>query len=161
MVLILNLINNKMTKYKKGNVFRWSYTAEYLSNPEMHYPYHCKSQIAIVQDDGSVEDTYWCSDNYTLPLDLVELQFEGNLYDFSKCKYSNDFYDYEEEDIMNLTHANSHGVLFFIRKGAKKSKKIISDRIENEIKEVKQSIDYNQRNLIRLEKELDNIKLNK
>lgn len=101
----------------EGDVYRWSYKPGKGGDFD---PYWCKSRIAIVSN-GRLEDTYWISDRYVVPLDSVTLEFVCNLADLEPT--TPDAYDrYEPEHVVDLRHPN--GGAIYIRKGAKPSKRV-------------------------------------
>lgn len=138
-----------MGKWKQGDVFRWSYNEKMLKKLNHGNnggtTYWCKACIAIVQEDGRAVDVYWGSDSSNMHFtpcyaeENLELTYLGNLNEYDEHKpYMRSCY--KDEDCLDINHANSFGVNFYIRKGAKqcndKKRKIIQRsklKLEKEI----------------------------
>lgn len=112
----------------EGDVFRWSYKDEGPEDRSPYRRYHCCSMIGIVAANGRMYDTYWSTrsqdDRSFGPDDRerLKLTYLGNMNDFDRrSEGERDYYD--DADIMDLNHSNSSRNNFYIRKGAKRSRK--------------------------------------
>jgi hypothetical protein len=117
---------------RDGDIFHWRYADERPDDLGPWRRYHCKSQFAVA-NDGKLTDTYWggasshdVSVSYEEARKLWSLTYLGNFDGLKKVpEYEGEYYD--ENDIVNLNHANSSRGNFYIRVGAKRSKaKILS-----------------------------------
>jgi|WetSurMetagenome_2_1015567.scaffolds.fasta_scaffold01001_8 hypothetical protein len=131
---------------KDGDIFFWSYKDELKHKDSMTY--WAKSRYAIAKD-GILRDTFWSNHcdgfnlTYEKALDELELQYLGNLNELEKkSEYFVDYYD--EKDCVNINHSNSLKGNFYIRCGAKRSKKkmveVIKYKIEKERGNIKFSV---------------------
>lgn len=117
-------MSDVIEKLKEGDIYRWRYAEPDPKNDGEWGRYHCCSCIAIVKH-GLLRDTYWYGgDGRHFGLDEVpklKLEYVGNLSELDRAReYQADYYD--DDDIVNLNHANSTSGNFYLRKGAQRSK---------------------------------------
>lgn len=113
----------------EGDIYRWHYRSPGDDNRAWGQ-YHCCSCIGIVRR-GRLYDTYWMigtaapSEGRSFGADnlhKIELTRLGNLADLDEAKSYQAAY-YDDADIVDIRHANSSHGCFYLRKGAKRSKR--------------------------------------
>lgn len=114
------------TTLRDGDIYRWSYREP--GDDGAWGRYHCCSNIAIVRS-GWLHDTYWMiGDSFSShgrkfgldDLHKLHLTFVANFADLNKAHERDEDY-YDDDDIVNINHANSTKGNFYLRKGAKRS----------------------------------------
>jgi len=145
---------------KNGDIFRWSYNSEWLKRKgdgdNGGTTYWAVSRIAIVDGDYLV-DTWSSSMNTSFTKDMIderlELVFIANMGDLDEaCK--SDRACYMDADCVDISHANSWGMNFYLRKGAKKSVLKMEKVIKRKKYDIEHSIEYQLQEINRLENDL-------
>lgn len=138
---------------KENDVYRWKYNdnREYIS-------YHCKECLAVVKKDIKgklyLADTYWGIGNNTGVIfypgntDII-IEYYTNLDEIQSCDYDVEKY-YNKKDIFVLTR--QHGcckscVYKYIKKGAKRDKKVMEKYLKNSITKLENDIRYELRKI--------------
>jgi len=114
-------------------------------------PYHCINwtfKIAAYEDHNKyyMHDTYW-SGGSGLSIELTDDNFDKFklLFDMNDVRKVSppDFYDYNEEDRWHVA-LDSAGYQFsrhyYVRKDAKKNKEFLLERLQNELKSLKDQV---------------------
>ncbi len=141
------------TAIRTGDIFRWRYKSEKLNND--HLSYWAKSCIAVAVADGFLRDTYWSSPTdgsmwtYEEAADRLNLTPIANFADLEKISEGEAEY-YAEADIVNLNHGNSSRGNCYRRKGTERSRTVMLDKLDYEIKKAKSEIRSAQRDVERL-----------
>jgi len=117
---------------KKNDIYHWAYK----DTKESFEPYWCCSCIAIF-DGNILIDTYWQgteSRNWSESdaEKRLNLEYIANLDELKKVAEDHKMY-YQEKDIIDLTHANSHGKQIYVRIGAKRNLKRMEEILERQI----------------------------
>jgi len=145
---------------KNGDIFRWSYNSEWLKRKgdgdNGGTTYWAVSRIAIVDGDYLI-DTWGSSMNASFTKDMIderlELVFIANMGDLDEaCK--SDRACYMDDDCVDISHANSWGMNFYLRKGAKKSVLKMEKVIKRKKYDIEHSIEYQLQEISRLENDL-------
>lgn len=144
---------------REGDIYRWRWADQKKDADCGPYrSYHCKSQIAIVQD-GHLHDTYWFgggSERWINPRD-VTLTFWANTADLTEINKHSVIY-YRREDVVDLRHSNnSHGPVY-LRNGAERDQVTMLKVIENRLDEARREIEWAQRRIEQLTKEADKVR---
>jgi len=137
---------------KEGDIFRWQYNHKTLlkmnDGDNGGTTYWCKSQIAIVNKDGLLCDTYWGYSNFDSlrfssdqVKEKLDLKFIANINDLVKSDIIERAY-YLDADCVDLNHPNSTIGNFYIRKGAVKNLEKINRLLDRGIKKVEKEISY-------------------
>lgn len=141
---------------KQNDVCMWYYK----DTTNRFEPYHCKSRIAIYNEDKQKWfDTFWSgADNFAFPDgdECIETKYLGNLDDYRACShYEFDYYD--SKDCLDITHKNMSRGGFYIRKDAVKSVDKIRKVLERQLEDAeykKRSADYE---IERIKEKLQNV----
>lgn len=128
----------------EGDIFRWHWKDGF------DFSTWCCSPFAKVEGDGVLRDMFWSgSDNKTLSLDVVDLEFLGNLSDYKEVHPFELLY-YDNKDYIDLRHSNnSHGPCL-LKKGAKKSKEAMAEELERRLENCQRNLDFEQRRKVEL-----------
>ena len=139
-----------MISWKNGDIYRWSWNDnEYdkrqheISSGTMYW---CCSKIGIVNEDYLVE-TYWgnTSNNKFFSkekaLEMLDLIYVGNMNDLVEADPRQRAY-YLDEDCVDLSHHNSMGGNFYLRKGATKNLDKMKRVLQREIRDKGRSIEH-------------------
>ena len=141
---------------KKNDVFRWNYTQSYIDQHQDQVNagtlYWCQAKIAVF-DGVQLRDIYWHRiDGNTVnfrgdghswsPEQIdkeIEVSFVANLDDLEPLNDNPNFYD----NVINLTHANSHSQLF-IWQGQTRNNSAMINYYQNEIAKCQHEIQTQQ-----------------
>lgn len=149
----------KTHELKVGDHFHWEYNDSVVVE---QYSYWCKSQICV-WDGHFFRDLFWDmgngSQSYVLQPENVLLSFMGNLNDYEECnEYQVKYYD--DSDILNRSHSNhskNWGNCFFIKKGAKRSRKKIEEHLMYKLEEADYKIKSATWDKLKALEDLDNL----
>lgn len=136
---------------KKDDIFRWSFTDEYLETHK-HEPYWCKSRIAVFNGDRLI-DTFWSTSDHVVDEEDVELEFVANFDELIEKRPSERAY-YLDKDCVDLNHPNSTRGNFYIRKGAEKNIEKMERILKREKRSIEKSIEHQLSNIERLKEYL-------
>jgi hypothetical protein len=108
---------------KENDIFQWRYLDDKTHSDYLNY--WCKSRIMICRN-GILKDTYWSgSDGFAIKVKDAQskliLTYIGNL-DELKTISKHDFDYYADDDIVDISHENSTGCGFLVKKDAKRCK---------------------------------------
>ena len=157
-----------MNKPKVGDIYRWSWNGKTLKEREDKNEsgtmYWCCSKICIFKGDGMFWDTYWGGNDYSHDKrfsikdanTMLDLQYLGNFDDLISAKKTDRAY-YEDNDCVDLNHANSSSGNFYLRKGAKKSLAKMRRVMQRSLRKLQHDIDYAQQKADRLKSQIDGI----
>ena len=128
---------------KENDIYHWSYTDKKMADMQKHWSsyeliYWATSRICVCKKtEGGLQlyDTYWgnSGDNKRIEPNDVELEYLGNFEELDA--FSGNRAHFNPADILDLSHSNSFRKEVYIKKGAKKSLKAISEHIQKKIKE--------------------------
>lgn len=143
-----------------GDIFRWSYNKKWLEikkdGNNNGTTYWAVSRIAIVDGDYLI-DTYSSSMNQSFTKEMIderlELVFIANMNDIEEACKSDRAY-YMDADCIDISHANSWGMNFYLKKGAKKSLSKMEKVIKRKKYKIEHSIEYQLQEIKRLESDL-------
>lgn len=148
-----------MQPLNEGDIYTWTWREDVKHiNDDM--PYHCKSQVAVVQNELLL-DTYWGvirklpsgKWDYTgsKPVDpnQVHLKFVANFRDLVPITRGTEIY-YKIEDIVALSHPNASNAPVFKRKGAARNVSVMLAKVEYLLDENVREIDAINRKTDRL-----------
>lgn len=151
--------------YKKDDIVRWYYSSMYLASLKGYSPYHCRSQIAVFNGEKFV-DTYWYgSDNFYFGLDRIGesndivVEYVGNFADLEKQSTGLSYLEryYDKNDIINLNHANDTSGNLYLKKGAKRSLKVMKESLENKVRDAESQIMYLGNSLAKYRQDLNDL----
>ena len=139
---------------KRNDIYRWRYTENELVGKS--YPYHCKSQICICDENKGnnrkyLIDTYWGSggNESFAESDIgtkIEIEFIANLDDLIECKYE-DFKYYKRSDCIDISHSNRPNIGYYLKKDAKKDLETMREHIDTQRKKLERDLEYYQNKL--------------
>jgi len=144
---------------KEGDVFRFTCKEEILKN--MSLPYYCFDGQLIAMRNGRGElelyDTYWgfrdiTGRSFTIKeaLEKGKLHYVCNLNEVKEASFD-DYKYYNKKDIFNCSYHHGHRPLYFIKKGAKRSKDVMLKYIEKKKQSIRRKIKSLENDLKRLE----------
>jgi len=146
----------------EGDIYRWRWADSKRDGYSGPFgSYHCKSQIAIVQD-GRLHDTYWFGGGSERWLDpeKITLTFWANTSDLTEISKHSAIY-YRREDVVDLRHPNnSHGPVY-LRKGAERDAATMLSVIENRLDEARRDIELAQHRIEQLTREAEKVRAGK
>jgi len=146
---------------KQGDIFRWSYNKKWLEKKSDGdnggTTYWAVSRIAIVDGDYLVDTWGSSSMNASFTKEMIderlELVFIANMNDIEEaCK--SDRACYMDADCIDISHGNSWGMNFYLKKGAKKSVAKMEKVIRRKKYDIEHSIKYQLQEINRLEIDL-------
>ncbi len=155
---------------KKGDLFKWRYTEEYLDKQDdLTCIYHCKSRYAIY-DGGKLVDLFWIH-NLNKPWDShatvftqddidrkIHITFLANYDNLEQIAEQVAYNWYHKEDIVDLRHANTPGdSLLFVKKDAKRDPTVRIEKLDEQIRDMKHSIEFRKREIERMEKKKEEL----
>lgn len=126
----------KRREFKDGDIYFWQF--KQVADPSTYGSYHCTSQKAVARN-GVLYDTFWSSSDNPVPIKLVKLQFKGNKADLEKISSGLVNY-YRPSDVVDMRHSNSSRAEVYIKRGAKKSKKLMLNEANYELKQLMNKI---------------------
>ena len=148
---------------KDGDIFRWRYKQHVIDKNQDSINsgtlYWCCSQIAVYKN-GKLRDTYWSSgcDGRRWEADQAKqdlnLEFLANGEDLEETIHPQ---YYDPEDVVDIRHANQSRNGLYIRKGAKRSKKIMTALIKSKIGRKTSDIEWAKRQVEQLKEKLVDI----
>ena len=141
---------NKPHELKDGQIYRWRWADDKRDSDRGQYrSYHCRSQIAIVQD-GMLIDTYWTylSSEHSLNIGDVQIALVADTSWPTINKWDLPYYD--DSDVIDTRHPNSGNAPIYLKPGATRSKQAIIDAIDYRVQQAEQNIQSSQYDLERL-----------
>ena len=136
---------------KDNDIYKWSWKDEHLPSKNYGDAYWCCARLAKVIK-GDLMDLFWSmgesSQSRKLDINKVDLMYLGNLDDYQEVRTTDEFKYYNQEDTLNILHANhsgNWGKCFFIKKDAVKSK----DKIRQELVKRLEDLEYQARSVQR------------
>jgi hypothetical protein len=137
---------------KENDVFRWSYTEDYLKGKSTMEPYWSAERLIVVVTHKTgllLADTFWGIGDITGKIfakeDIgkkINVEYLGNLEDYERTEYNYD--KYEEKDILILSRQHScsrNCIYYYKRKGSVYSEKVIKENIRKKIIDNKRKIE--------------------
>jgi hypothetical protein len=144
-----------------GDIYRWHYKRG-SAFAKSFEPYHCKSCIGIWSDRaGGLVDTYWHGGSGSVftkenIAKNLETEFIANINDLTPVKRY-EFNNYDDEDCIDISHANMTSSGFYIKNGAvhsiEKKRRVLEAHISHEMRE----IDFHQWQLSKFKDALENL----
>ena len=154
------LSQKNIEKLRMNGIYRCEPVLEWLPSYKRDTPYWCKNWTFKLRQnrDGDyyMYDTYWSTgDDY--PVKLTDENFDQFkfLFNLNDIQYVNDYeswLEYPEEDrwCVALDSGGIHYSKRVVRKGAKKIKERVVERIEREIESLKHRLSNKERDLERI-----------
>ena len=154
------LSQKNIEKLRMNGIYRCDPVLEWLPSYKRDNPYWCKNWTFRVRQSKSgkyfMYDTYWATgDEY--PVELTDENFDKFefLFDLDDIQYVNDYeswLEYPEEDrwCVALDSGGIQCARCVVRKGAKKIKERVVERIEREIEYLKHRLSNKERDLERI-----------
>ena len=151
------LSQKNIDKLHMNGLYTCDPVLEWLPSYRRDTPYWCKNWTFRVRKSKSgkyyMHDTYWSTGDEH-PVELTDDNFDNFkfLFDFDDIQYINsyeDYIEYPKEDRWNVA-INSGGKgypKYVVRKGAKKVKQRVIDRLENHINYLKHELELSERSL--------------
>lgn len=139
-------------KIKDNDVYCWKY-----KDPKKQgaYPYHCKSQKAIVRN-GRLYDTFWSEERTPLNKKDITIQFQGNLDEMTEIsRYDSKYYRWQ--DTVDMAHSNNSGAKIYIKPNVKRDKKTIVNLIKYQRERYLSDIRWAEQQLKSLEEEMHKV----
>lgn len=147
---------------KHLDIYRWSYK-EPVSRDIIAPSYWCTTQIGVVIGDKFI-DTYWgwppdreYVEGRKWHLDKIEdkldLEFIANLDDLELLTDVPEWY----ENVIDLTHSNTHQNLKFVRKGQQRSIKMRLEDLQRQMSTVQSEIEYKTLRLKSLQRDIQEL----
>ena len=136
------LSQKNIDKLHEKGIYRCEPVLKWLPSWKRDNPYWCKNWTFRVVKYGEkylMYDTYWTGDEY--PIELTDENFEY-LFDLDAVRFVNDYsrwLEYPEEDRWHVG-LDSGGDKYIVRRGAKKVKERVVERLEREINILKSEI---------------------
>lgn len=140
------------TNLKDGDVYFWRWKA-----PKDFMPYHCRSQIAVVEN-GVLKDTFWSSGGERMlrPED-IETEYQGNIHEMTEIReYEVDYY--RPEDVVDMRHSNSSRAKIYAKPGAARNADCMLAHIQYRIERAQSEIRSAESLIERLREEETKIK---
>ena len=158
----ITLVDGSTHTLREGDHFHWTYK---VGKGHDYWAKSCIASCFTYGDRLVLSDTFWSSNNEILLADKCDFEFIGNVNDFDPMSSRNIFVYYDDKDCMDLSHSNRSG-LFYLRKGAKRSKVKIAERIKYRLEDENYKLDNIQKEIERLKTlelaiEYDNCDLDK
>jgi hypothetical protein len=147
-----------MREFRKGDIYSWKYKPEIKDKcNDIYLLYHCLSQIAIVNCNRKLEDTYYWSGGAIINPEDVELTFLGNLNDYATIpRY--DKFKYNPDDIIDLRNENYSNAPLYLRKGATESYESKLKHYKEELESIETDLRYAIGRKNEILQEINNIK---
>ena len=155
------LSQKNIEKLRMNGIYRCEPVLEWLPSYKRDDPYWCKNWTFRVRQSKSgkyfMYDTYWATgDEY--PVELTDENFDQFefLFDLDDIQYVNSYdswLEYPEEDRWCVA-LDSGGISYskrVVRKGAKKIKERVVERIKREIEYLKSELAYQEKTLQKIE----------
>lgn len=149
------LSQENINKLHMNGIYRCDPILSWLPSYKRDNPYWCKNWTFRVRKSNSgkyfMDDTYWSTgDEY--PVELTDKNFDKFefLFDLGDIRYINDYYswlEYPEEDRWRVP-MDSGGInyaKYVVRRGAKKVKERVIERMHREINYLKQELSHKER----------------
>ena len=140
------LSQENIDKLHEKGVYRCEPVPEWLPSWKRDDPYWCRNwtfRIHRYKDKYYLHDTYWSTGDEH-PIELTDKIFEKleYLFDFDTVRFVNDYsrwLEYPEEDRWHVG-LDSGGDKYIVRRGAKKVKERVVERLEREINTLKSEL---------------------
>jgi len=148
------LSQENINKLHMNGIYRCNPVLSWLPSYKRNNPYWCKNWTFRVREyDGkyAMYDTYWATgDEY--PVELTDENFDKFefLFDLNDIRYVNsyeDWLEYPEEDRWRvpMDSGGSSYAKYVVRRGAKKVKERVVERIQRDIEYLKQDLAHKER----------------
>lgn len=155
------LSQKNIDKLRMNGIYRCDPVLEWLPSYKRDNPYWCKNWTFRVRQSKSgkyfMYDTYWATGDEH-PVELTDENFDKFefLFDLNDIRYVSsysDWLEYPEEDrwCVALDSGGIHYSKRVVRKGAKKIKDRVVERIKREIESLKSELAYQEKTLQKIE----------
>lgn len=148
----MSLSQENIDKLCMTGIYRCDPVLSWIASWRRDNPYHCINWTFKIYNCPKynkiyMRDTYWCDGGLTVELtdenfDKFELLFDMN--EVHKVSPP-DFWDYDEEDRWHIA-LDSGGFQFskyyYVRKGAKKNKEVLLERLNRELESLKDQVKW-------------------
>ena len=145
---------------KENDIYQWSWKDEHMLSKNYGDAYWCCARLAKVIN-GDLMDLFWSMgespQSKRLDTNKVNLVYLGNLDDYQEVRTTDEFKYYNQEDTLNILHANhsvNWGKCFFIKKDAVKSKDKIKQELVKRLEDLEYQAQSIQRDIARTNKKL-------
>lgn len=160
----MSLSQENINKLCMTGIYRCDPVLSWIESWRRDNPYHCINWTFMVYmyDEYNkiyMRDTYW-SGGSGLSVELTDENFDKFelLFDMNEVHKVNppDFYDYNEEDRWHIA-LDSGGYRFskhyYVRKGAKKNKEVLLERLGRELESLKRQVRCKEEEMAKVKKE--------
>ena len=145
------LSQENINKLHMNGIYECKPIESWLPSYKRDTPYHCCNwtfKVKQYDDEYYMLDTYWTGCD-GLKVKLTDKNFEkfNFLFDFDEVDKITppDFYDYDEKDRWHIaldSGGYAYNRHYFVRKGAKKNKDVLLERLNYELESLKRQIKW-------------------
>lgn len=145
------LSKENINKLHMNGIYQCEPVKSWLPSYKRDTPYHCCNwtfKVEKYDDEYYMRDTYWSTGD-GLNVKLTDENFDKFIFLFDTDKvtrvYPPDFYDYNEEDRWHIALDSAgyqYSKHYYVRKGAKKNKQVLLERLNYELESLKRQIKY-------------------
>ena len=149
------LSQENINKLHMNGIYRCDPVLEWLPSYKRDTPYWCKNWTFKVQEYNgkyTMHDTYWTSGDP--PVELTDENFDKfeYLFDLNDIRYINSYenwLEYPEEDRWRipLDSGGTDYAKYVVRRGSKKIKERVIERMQNDINYLEQDLAHKKRTL--------------
>ena len=143
------LSQENINKLHMNGIYECKPVIAWLPSYKQDTPYHCCNwtfRVKQYDDKYYMVDTYWSTGD-GLEVKLTDENFEkfNFLFDLDEVDKITppDFYDYDEEDRWHIaldSGGYTYSRHYFVRKGAKKNKEVLLERLNYELESLKRQV---------------------
>ena len=148
------LSQSNIDKLHVNGIYKCEPVLSWLPSYKRNNPYWCRNWTFKVKEykgHYAMYDTYWSTgDDY--PIELTDVNFDKfeYLFDLDDIRYIHDYeswLEYPEEDRwrLPLDSGGTNHAKYVIRRGAKKVKERVVDRMQRDINYLRQNLVYKER----------------
>ena len=155
------LSKENINKLHMNGIYECEPVKSWLPSYKWNEPYHCCNwtfRVKQYNDEYYMVDTYWSTgDGFKVKLTDENFEKFNFLFDFDEVDKITppDFYDYDEEDRWHIaldSGGYAYSTYYFVRKGAKKNKDVLLERLNYELESLKRQIKYKEDEIKRIKR---------
>ena len=158
-IKLVMLSQKNIDKLHMNGIYRCEPVLKWLPEYKRDRPYWCRNwtfRVSEHNDKYYMYDTYWSTGN-NYPIELTDDNFDmfEYLFDLDEIQYVNEYskwLEYPEEDRW-IAPLDSGGITYskyIVRRGAKKVKERVVERLQHDINSLKSDLSYKERTLERV-----------
>lgn len=156
----MNLSKKNIEKLCMSGIYSCMPVLSWIPSYKRDTPYHCINwTFKVMESKGKyyMNDTYW-SGYDGLRVELTDDNFDNFEFLFDLNEVSKvsppDFYDYDEADRWHValdSGGYKYNKYYYVRKGAKKNKTILLERLNRELESLKREVEWKKEEIRKVE----------